>query len=282
MNDSPWSFPETRGSSRVRDRSGSVPRTATLAGGVRGGLYRPRPGDPHTRSKRTKKGRDHGLPHHRALAWSPAFVQLVVRGRHRHEPGRLRVDPGTVPYRTPRRIPEIIQQGVVQCAATTRRQSVPGGTPAPGEGRPPAPEYLITPGEYDALVRRDPVRARAAMVLRLHEACSGRIYGFLPEVGGPRRRRGPDPGDLPQAAPGQDLEMKSISISYLFRVAQNLLRRRYNVMARSRAVLESRYHRELRSTRAVNRRIRGRRPWRPGTSSRHSNSCARMNRGPFA
>lgn len=121
-----------------------------------------------------------------------------------------------------------------------------GGTPAPGEGRPPAPEYLITPGEYDALVRRDPVRARAAMVLRLHEACSGRIYGFL------RKSVAPDvAADLTQETflkllQVKNLEMKSISISYLFRVAQNLLRRRYNVMARSRAVLESRYHRELR------------------------------------
>ena len=37
----------------------------------------------------------------------------------------------------------------------------------------------------------------------------------------------------------KNLERKSISISYLFRVAQNLLRRRFNVAARGRLVLET-------------------------------------------
>ena len=75
--------------------------------------------------------------------------------------------------------------------------------------------------------------------MKLHETCSSRIYGFL------RKSLPVDAAeDLTQETflrllQHKNLERKSITISYLFRVAQNLLRRRYNVAARARLIQET-------------------------------------------
>ena len=99
--------------------------------------------------------------------------------------------------------------------------------------------FLVTPESWGLLPQTDPLQARAEVVHRLHEACSGRIYGFL------RKSLPADAAeDLTQETflrllQHKNLERKSISISYLFRVAQNLLRRRFNVATRGRRVLET-------------------------------------------
>ena len=105
--------------------------------------------------------------------------------------------------------------------------------------RQPASEFIMTPAIYHRLAEQDPSRARAEMVLKLHETCSSRIYGFL------RKSLPVDAAeDLTQETflrllQLKNLERKSITISYLFRVAQNLLRRRYNVAARGRLIQEA-------------------------------------------
>jgi RNA polymerase sigma-70 factor (ECF subfamily) len=88
------------------------------------------------------------------------------------------------------------------------------------------------------LAERDPEKARLEIVLKLHKTCSSRVYGFL------RKSVPPDiADDLTQETflkllQVKNLERKSISISYLFRIAQNLLRRRFNVSKRRREIME--------------------------------------------
>ena len=117
--------------------------------------------------------------------------------------------------------------------------SSPSVPPRPEEAPRPKPDFIVTPESYRLLADQDPIRARAEMVYKLHETCSSRIYGFL------RKSMPADAAeDLTQETflrllQHKNLERKSISISYLFRVAQNLLRRRFNVAARGRLVLET-------------------------------------------
>jgi RNA polymerase sigma-70 factor (ECF subfamily) len=91
---------------------------------------------------------------------------------------------------------------------------------------------------------RDPERARLEIVLKLHKTCSSRVYGFL------RKSVAPDiADDLTQETflkllQVRNIERKSISISYLFRIAQNLLRRRFNVTKRRREIMEKAAHEE--------------------------------------
>ena len=102
----------------------------------------------------------------------------------------------------------------------------------------PSKEFIVTPESMMASVSKDPVQARLEIVQKLHSTCASRVYGFL------RKSVSPDVADdLTQETflkllQVQNLERKSISISYLFRIAQNLLRRRFNVTKRRREVME--------------------------------------------
>ena len=89
------------------------------------------------------------------------------------------------------------------------------------------------------LAEQDPTRARSEMVLKLHEACSARIYGFLRKSLPVEAAEELTQETFLRLLQHKNLERKSITISYLFRVAQNLLRRRYNVAARGRLIQET-------------------------------------------
>ena len=105
-------------------------------------------------------------------------------------------------------------------------------------------DFIITAEAYEELAETDPERARFQIILRLYDTCYPRIYSFL------RRSVSPDVADdLAQETflrllSHKNIERMSISISYLFRVAQNLLRRRYNDLARRRAALDGGYKHE--------------------------------------
>ena len=133
-----------------------------------------------------------------------------------------------------------------------------GGSSTPRDRKGPAQElkkgdygrstdYIVTAESFEKLAKQNPVEARSQIVMRLYEACSLRVYAFL------RRSLPPDAAeDLTQETflrllQLRNLEKKSISISYLFRVAQNLVRRRYNLAARRRGLEEGvlRYEVEL-------------------------------------
>ena len=102
----------------------------------------------------------------------------------------------------------------------------------------PSTEFIVTPESTAGSTSKDPVQARLEIVQKLHSTCASRVYGFL------RKSVSPDiADDLTQETflkllQVRNLEKKSISISYLFRIAQNLLRRRFNVTKRRREVME--------------------------------------------
>lgn len=107
-----------------------------------------------------------------------------------------------------------------------------------GDRLGPSSEFIVTPESMTVSVSKDPVQARLEIVQKLHSTCASRVYGFL------RKSVSPDiADDLTQETflkllQVRNLERKSISISYLFRIAQNLLRRRFNVTKRRREVME--------------------------------------------
>lgn len=115
-------------------------------------------------------------------------------------------------------------------------RSKPSGRP--GERFGPSTEFIVTPESRAGLASKDPALARLEIVQQLHSTCASRVYGFL------RKSVSPDiADDLTQETflkllQVKTLERKSISISYLFRIAQNLLRRRFNVMKRRRQIME--------------------------------------------
>jgi RNA polymerase sigma factor (sigma-70 family) len=82
------------------------------------------------------------------------------------------------------------------------------------------------------------------MVLKLHETCSARIYGFLRKSLPVEAAEELTQETFLRLLQHKNLERKSITISYLFRVAQNLLRRRYNVAARGRFIQETIYRQQ--------------------------------------
>ena len=100
----------------------------------------------------------------------------------------------------------------------------------------PSTDFIVTPDLPEARAGQSPSEVRSLIVLRLYETCSLRVYAFL------RRSLPADAAeDLTQETflrllQLRNLEKKSISISYLFRVAQNLVRRRYNLAARRRGI----------------------------------------------
>lgn len=102
----------------------------------------------------------------------------------------------------------------------------------------PSTEFIVTPESMSDLASKDPVQRRLEIVQKLHSTCASRVYGFL------RKSVSPDiADDLTQETflkllQVRNLERKSISISYLFRIAQNLLRRRFNVTKRRREIME--------------------------------------------
>lgn len=114
------------------------------------------------------------------------------------------------------------------------KQETPGGKKW---GR--STDFIVTEETFGDLAARNPAEARSRIVMKLYEACSMRVYAFL------RRSVNQDTAeDLTQETflrllQLRNLEKKSISISYLFRVAQNLVRRRYNLAARLRGIQES-------------------------------------------
>jgi len=99
-------------------------------------------------------------------------------------------------------------------------------------------DFIVTPEDMDGPGSKDPAQARLEIVQKLHSTCASRVYGFL------RKSVAPDiADDLTQETflkllQVKNLERKSISISYLFRIAQNLLRRRFNVTKRRREIRE--------------------------------------------
>ena len=127
------------------------------------------------------------------------------------------------------------------CAQRSVSRSKPQRGPkevAAGSKWGPSTEFIVTPDLPEWRSGQSPSEIRSLVVMRLYEACSLRVYAFL------RRSLPADAAeDLTQETflrllQLRNLEKKSISISYLFRVAQNLVRRRYNVAARSRAFHE--------------------------------------------
>ena len=102
----------------------------------------------------------------------------------------------------------------------------------------PSRAFIVSAETMADLADRDPEKARLEIVQKLHSTCSSRVYGFL------RKSVSPDiADDLTQETflkllQVRNLERKSISISYFFRIAQNLLRRRFNVSKRKREILE--------------------------------------------
>lgn len=100
--------------------------------------------------------------------------------------------------------------------------------PEPLEPRTPSPAEL------------DELADRTAMVLSLFEAYYERVYAFL------RKSAAPDLAeDLAQEVfvrllQHPHLERLSISVSYLIKIAHNLLRRRYTRAARFRVIVEGR------------------------------------------
>lgn len=116
------------------------------------------------------------------------------------------------------------------------RESAFSSPKTPNRG--PSTDFIISAEAFEALAESDPNRARYEIVLRLYDSCYSRIYSFL------RRSVSPDVADdLAQETflrllSHKKLERMSISISYLFRIAQNLVRRRYNAAARRRAILD--------------------------------------------
>ena len=98
--------------------------------------------------------------------------------------------------------------------------------------------FIVNAEDMAGLAADDPDRARLEIVQTLHATCASRVFGFL------RKSVSPDiADDLTQETflkllQVKNLERKSISISYLFRIAQNLLRRRFNVTKRRREVME--------------------------------------------
>lgn len=115
----------------------------------------------------------------------------------------------------------------------TRDSTGKKGLKDPQEGFRPSTEYIITPETFEDMIGSDPDQVRYEIVLRLYESCYPRIYSFL------RRSVPADVADdLAQETflrllAHKKIERMSISISYLFRIAQNLLRRRYNRLVRS-------------------------------------------------
>jgi RNA polymerase sigma-70 factor (ECF subfamily) len=108
----------------------------------------------------------------------------------------------------------------------------------------PSTEYIITPETFENTAGLTPDQVRYEIVLRLHESCYARIYSFL------RRSVPADVADdLAQETflrllAHKKIERMSISISYLFRIAQNLLRRRYNRLLRSQQHLHDQLKRQ--------------------------------------
>ena len=100
-----------------------------------------------------------------------------------------------------------------------------------GSGYQPSTEFIITPETFESITDSD--QTRYEIVLLLHETCYSRVYSFL------RRSVPADVADdLAQETflrllSHKKIERMSISISYLFRIAQNLLRRRHNRLVRS-------------------------------------------------
>ena len=125
-------------------------------------------------------------------------------------------------------------------APTTR---VPGSLDAgPGAKGPPrghgaSTEFIITPETFQPVSGGASDQARCEIVLKLYETCYPRVYRFL------RRSVSADVADdLAQETflrllSHKKIERMSISISYLFRIAQNLVRRRYNDLNRRRTFL---------------------------------------------
>lgn len=112
----------------------------------------------------------------------------------------------------------------------------------------PSSEFLVTPESFLAWPDRDPAFARSAVVLELYERCHARVSHFL------RRSVPADVADdLAQETflkllTHKNLEMKSISISYLFRIAQNLVRRRHRDQVRRRAFLRDGFQHDSRNS----------------------------------
>lgn len=110
---------------------------------------------------------------------------------------------------------------------------------------PRSSSFIVTEDTFGPLAESNPDAARTRIVNRLHETCSLRILAFL---------RKSVPVDVAEELTQEtflrllqveNLEKKSISISYLFRVAQNLLRRRYNLATRFQSVREDYLHHEI-------------------------------------
>jgi RNA polymerase sigma factor (sigma-70 family) len=117
----------------------------------------------------------------------------------------------------------------------------------PGKGFRPSTEFIITPETFGPTFGSDLERTRYEIVFRLHETCYARVYSFL------RRSVPADVADdLAQETflrllSHKKIERMSISISYLFRIAQNLLRRRYNRLVRSQRHLHDQLKHQMAS-----------------------------------
>ena len=102
----------------------------------------------------------------------------------------------------------------------------------------PSTAFIVTAEDMAELASEHPDQAKVEIVQKLHATCASRVFGFL------RKSVSPDiADDLTQETflkllQVKNLERKSISISYLFRIAQNLLRRRFNVSKRRREIME--------------------------------------------
>jgi RNA polymerase sigma factor (sigma-70 family) len=105
----------------------------------------------------------------------------------------------------------------------------------------PTCEFIICPERVAEMLVGHPKKealVRAEIYNVLHERCYSRVYGFL--------RRSVSTADAEELTQEtflrvfsrENLETMSISISYLFRVAQNLVRRRYSRAQRERAFLD--------------------------------------------
>ena len=102
----------------------------------------------------------------------------------------------------------------------------------------PSTAFIVNAEDMAQLASEHPDRAKLEIVQTLHATCASRVFGF------PRKSVSADiADDLTQETflkllQVRNLERKSISISYLFRIAQNLLRRRFNVSKRRREIME--------------------------------------------
>jgi len=113
----------------------------------------------------------------------------------------------------------------------------------------PSTEFIVTPETFGSTDVSDAKEIRYEIVLLLHETCYSRVYSFL------RRSVPADVADdLAQETflrllSIKKIERMSISISYLFRIAQNLLRRRHNRLVRSQQHLHDKLKQQQASER---------------------------------